>query len=73
MTPKEELLYRIVVQEGPINYKNIELFIGGNCHGDSVLLERLVSNGFIRKKTSKKDKHGVYVVKKKAKANRIMS
>jgi len=62
-----------VVQEGPISYKNIELFIGGNCHADSVLLERLVKNGFIRKKTSKTDKHGVYLAKKKAKNNRIMS
>jgi len=65
MTPKEELIYRIIVKEGPISYKNIELFIGGNCHSDSVLLERLLSNGFIRKKVTKTNKHGLYEAVKK--------
>jgi len=73
MTPKEELLYRVVNKEGPISYKNIELFIGGNCHSDGVLLDRLVSNGFISKKVSKTDKHGVFMVKKNKKAKRSMS
>ena len=71
MTPKEELIYYIIKKYGPIRYGEIELYIGGNCHGDTHVLKLLMLKGFIRKKVTKNNKHGFYeVIKKKVKSNK---
>jgi len=75
MTPKEELIYRLIDKEGPITYTEIVLFLGGNCHGNGILLKTLERDGFIKKRCCKECRRdGLFqTTKKKVRPSRVMS
>ena len=69
MTPKEELLYRIIVKHGPITQNDTMRLAQGKVNrNDYSLFGDLQAKGFIKKETCRHcNRDGVYVVKKKIK------
>jgi len=74
MTPKQELIYRLIKKYEPTTYTEIVLSLGGNSHGNGVILKQLEREGFIRKRCCKECRRdGLFeTTKKKVRPNRVM-
>ena len=76
MTPKEELIYRMIVKNGPLSQPQIMNMTSGKTNrNDYSLIGSLERDGFIKKICCKHcNRDGLYkATKRKIKPNRVMS